>query len=338
MADPTFVTAGGLRVDYLITREGKAHIGLPGGNALYAAAGASSWTKGVALWARYGHNYPRQWLTDFEQYGLDSQGLVSIAGDHDHRTFYAYTPDGRRDDTNPSAHFERFGLPLPAALSDYVDSTPRQSDPHEYEPLALRPDDWPDSLQQVTAVHLSPLPLATHFHVTQALRLRGNIKITVDPGERYMVPRRLPYIRQILPLIDAFLPSDQEVRSLLGAGVDLREAAKTFCSWGAPLAVIKIGEQGVLVQDREHDQSLHLRPYHAPGDARVIDVTGAGDSFCGGFMVGLAQTADPIHAAQMGLVSASLVIEGYGALYALEVDKQLAESRLQIIKNRQDKW
>ena len=39
-------------------------------------------------------------------------------------------------------------------------------------------------------------------------------------------------------------------------------------------------------------------------------------------MVGLAQTGDPIQAAQMGLVSASLVIEGYGALYALGAGKR----------------
>ncbi len=42
------VTTGGLRTDYLITRDGQAHSGLPGGNALYAAAGAAMWTDDVA--------------------------------------------------------------------------------------------------------------------------------------------------------------------------------------------------------------------------------------------------------------------------------------------------
>jgi ribokinase len=149
-----------------------------------------------------------------------------------------------------------------------------------------------------------------------------------------MIPERLPYIRQILPIINAFLPSDQEVRSLFGDDVDLIEAANTFCEWGVPLVVIKIGAEGVLVRDREHDHPLHLRPYHTPGDPRVIDVTGAGDAFCGGFMVGLARTADPILAAQMGLVSASLIIEGYGALYALKISKEKAVHRLGIIERR----
>jgi ribokinase len=114
----------------------------------------------------------------------------------------------------------------------------------------------------------------------------------------------------------------------------LIEAANTFCEWGVPLVVIKIGAEGVLVRDREHDRLIHLRPYHSPGDPRVIDVTGAGDAFCGGFMVGLARTADPIQAAQMGLVSASLIIEGYGALYALKISKEKALHRLGIVERR----
>jgi ribokinase len=57
-------------------------------------------------------------------------------------------------------------------------------------------------------------------------------------------------------------------------------------------------------------------------------VTGAGDSFCGGFMVGLATTGDPIRAALYGTVSASFAIEGYGALYALGADSTEARRRL----------
>ncbi len=335
MPDPTFVTAGGLRIDYLITRDGQAHTGKPGGNALYAAAGASLWSEGVALWARYGWNYPRHWLTELEHYGLHTQGLIPIPGDHDHRTFYAYTADGQRDDTDPAAHFARFNRPLPVALQDYVHSTPGQDDPYRYEPLAPRPEDWPDAFSHVTSVHLSPLPLATHLHVPKVLRQRGVQQISLDPGERYMIRERLPYIQQILPTIDVFLPSDQEVRSLLGDGIDLATAAKLFCAWGARLVVIKMGAAGVMVQEQGQHEPTILRPYHNLQDARVIDVTGAGDAYCGGFMVGLATAGDAIRAAMMGLVSASLVIESYGALYALQIEKAEAVRRLAIVTERE---
>ena len=63
------------------------------------------------------------------------------------------------------------------------------------------------------------------------------------------------------------------------------------------------------------------------GDETIVDVTGAGDSFCGGFLVGLARSGDCYYAARQGLVSSSLVIEGYGATYALTRPKEVAQER-----------
>ena len=183
-----FVTAGGLRIDYLITSEGKAFHAQPGGNALYAAAGAAMWTDSVALWSRYGSNFPLIWLEDLADLGLDTGGLIAVPGDQDHRTFFAYLADGRRDDTNPALHYARAGLPLPDALHDYVHSTPQQDDPQIYEPLSLRPADWPPIFDKVTAVHLSPLPLATHLHIPARLRQQGVRQITVDPGATQLYP------------------------------------------------------------------------------------------------------------------------------------------------------
>ena len=43
---------------------------------------------------------------------------------------------------------------------------------------------------------ISPLSLATHRHVPAALRQQGMHQISLDPGERYMIPERAAYIRQ----------------------------------------------------------------------------------------------------------------------------------------------
>lgn len=328
MKQPLIVCAGGLRSDYLITREGEAHVGLPGGNALYAAAGAKLWANNVALWARYGRNYPNSLLDTFSEIGLGTAGLIRLPDEQDHRTFYAYTPDGSRDDTQPAAHFARIDRPLPAELDDYVHSTPLQDDPHVYEPLALRPQDWPDAYGAQTTVHLAPLPLATHLHAPARLREAGVELISVDPGERYMIPERIPFIRQLLPQVDVFLPSDQEVRSLFGGDVNLWQAAEQLILWGAPLVVIKVGPDGVLLWDEANGRRQQLPAYHNVGDPRIVDVTGAGDSFCGGFLAGLVQFGDALLAAQTGIISASMVIEGYGALYAFGLEKQAAKARL----------
>ena len=324
-----FVTGGGLRVDYLITHDNQAYVEQIGGNALYAAVGAALWSDEVGLWARLGENYPETWLDQLRPYPINTTGLVPLSGKQDHRTFFAYTPDGRRKDTNPAYHFARIGQPLPDELRDYLHSTPGQDDPDRFEPLALRPEDWTEQFTGVTAVHISPLALATHKTIPPFLKAQGINQITLDPGERYMVPEREAHVREIMPSLDAFLPSSKEVRSLFGSGISLWEAAEQFCQWGTQLAIIKNGAAGVWLLEGVNGRRSRLPAYHVPNDPRVIDVTGAGDSLCGGFMVGLAQTGDPIQAAQMGMISASLVIEGYGALYALKRGKTEAQQRLQ---------
>ncbi|MCI0396747.1 MAG: carbohydrate kinase family protein [Chloroflexi bacterium] len=326
-----FVAGGGMRVDYLVTHDGRAELGLLGGNALYAAVGAAIWGVRVGLWARLGENYPYAWLDQLKHTTLDTAGLKRIPGRQEHRTFYAYTPSGHRDDTDPAGHFARIGRPLPPELADYVHSTPGQDDPAAYEPLALRPQEWPAAYESAEAIHLSPLSIRTHREVSAHLRRRGIHQITVDPGERYMVPKLAGHIRRFLPQVTAFLPSDQEVRSLFGRDTSLAQAAETLGQWGAPLVVVKNGAEGVLVYEPAHGRLTHLPAFHRPGDGRVVDVTGAGDAFCGGFMVGLAQSGDPLQAARMGLVSASLVIEGYGALYALGRRPEEAQQRLAAI-------
>jgi sugar/nucleoside kinase (ribokinase family) len=317
------ICCGGLRIDYLITPDGQAHVREMGGNALYAAVGARVWSDRVGLLARVGENYPTGWLDTLKQHGLDVSGIHVVPGTQDMRTFYAYTDPRTRTDTDPATHFARIGLPLPDDLADYVHSTPGQDDPDEYEPLAVRPDDWPRTFDGACALHLSPISICTHTSLPTRARQSGVTQVTADPGERYMVPRLRPHVEALLQNLDVFLPSEMEVRSLLGE-VDLWGAAVEFVRHGPRIVVVKIGDQGALVYEQDSKRHTHVPPY----PARVVDVTGAGDSFCGGFMVGLATTGDPIRAALYGTVSASFAIEGYGALYALSQSPIEARRRL----------
>jgi len=324
---PDFVCCGGLRIDYVITPEGQAHLREMGGNALYAAVGARVWSERVGLLARIGENYPAGWLDALQQHGLDVRGIHVVPGQQDMRTFYAYTDPRTRVDTDPAFHFARIGLPLPDVLAGYVHSTPGQDDPDEYEPLAVRPEDWPPCYDGARALHLSPISIRTQTWLPIRARQAGLTQITADPGERYMVPRLRPHVQALLRNLDAFLPSEMEVRSLLGE-VDLWEAAVEFARYGPRVVVIKIGERGALVYERDRNRRTHVPPY----PTHAVDPTGAGDSFCGGFMVGWAETGDPVRAAMYGAVSASFAVEGYGALFALRATASEAKQRLNCLE------
>jgi len=329
-----FLAGGGIRVDYLITRDGRAHSDKVGGNAIYAAVGAAIWSDNVSVWGRIGENYPRKWIANLADSGINGDGIKRIQGDHDHRTFYAYQADGSRDDTQPEKHYFRIGLSMPESLVGYRDSTPSQDDPDVFEPLALRKEDWSDNFQGVTAVHLAPLPLRTHMELAPFLRDLGIEQITVDPGERYMRPNLAKYLQRFLPNVDVFLPSEQEMRSLFGPKASMLDSAKTLGDWGAKCTVIKCGSRGVSLFQQDWDHLVHLAPYHEKRDRRIIDVTGAGDSFCGGFMVGLSMQNGMEYAAKLGLVSASFTIEGYGAPHPLQTSQHEKWLRLKALENQ----
>ncbi len=335
LSAPRIVAVGGMRIDYLITQKGQAKNGLMGGNALFSAAGAALWSESVGICAKIGQNYPEEWIHELKNHGLDLSGVINLPGNQDHRTFYAYTSAGTRVDNDPAFHYRTIGQLAPEALEGYIDSTPGQDDPDDFEPLSIRPSDWPHAYNTVSGVHLAPLPLSSHLRLPELLRQQDVRLITLDPGERYMVPTNLDQIKNLLPLIDLFLPSKQEVISLLGPDVDMESAAFKFIDWGVKAVLIKGGSHGLLLLDRDAKKARMFEPFHEEADERVIDVTGAGDAFCGGFLAGLLRT-DHLHTAVLyGLVSSSMVLEGHGALFSLSLDRDKAYARLAYLQMRQ---
>jgi sugar/nucleoside kinase (ribokinase family) len=320
-----YFTSGGLRMDYLISADGQVHLREMGGNAVYSAVGARIWSKDVGILSRVGENYPAAWLDKLEQAGICTEGIRRVPGWQDMRTFFAYVSLEERDDTEPERHFARLGLPLPEDLLGYVHSTPGQ-DSQDFIAVSPRPEDMPDAYAGVRAAHLSPLELASHRALSAELARRG-LPFGLDPGERYMKPGLLDEVFSFLRDVDVFLPSEQEVASLLGQG-DYWRAAQRFAEAGPAVVVIKIGSRGSLVYDRGAQKRWHVPPY----PTQIVDVTGAGDAYCGGFMVGYDETHDPVIAGCYGAVSASFVLEGFGGLYAMRYTRAEAERRLAELK------
>ena len=262
-----------------------------------------------------------------ETAGIRTQGVVRVPGWQDMRTFYAYLDLQTRDDTEPESHFARLGIPFPDDLQGYVHSTPGH-DSQDYMPLSPRPDDMPQSYLEVNAVNLSPLDLPSHRALSPALAERG-IRVHLDPGERYMKPALQDEVFSLLRWVAVFLPSEQEVESMLG-NLGPWQAACRFAEAGPGVVVIKAGSKGSLVYDRGSRRRWRIPAY----PAHLVDVTGYGDAYCGGFMVGHDETQDPVLAGCYGAVSASFVLEGFGALYALRYARHQAEARLAELRER----
>jgi sugar/nucleoside kinase (ribokinase family) len=105
--------------------------------------------------------------------------------------------------------------------------------------------------------------------------------------------------------------------------------AEALGAFGCESVVIKCGWQGQLLYDVVGKRRWEIPAY----PSRVKDPTGVGDAFCGGFLAGFRQTYDPLQAVLRGNVSASIVIEGSGVFYSLDVLPGLAQARLEVLQD-----
>jgi ribokinase len=134
---------------------------------------------------------------------------------------------------------------------------------------------------------------------------------------------RAPYLDgSVFRELDAFLPSAQEVWDLWGQS-DIHMISNWLSENGSNATLaIKRGPDGV-------DVLTEGTVINVPSTVEnLVDPTGAGDAFCGGFLAGLVTTGDPIEAAIRGSVSASFVCETRGAVAAaLRINPEIAERR-----------
>lgn len=302
---------------------------VPGGNLLYAAAGLAVWEAGVGLVGRAGEDYPQEWLAALAQRGFDTRGIRILPEAVDLRFFTAY-PDGDTASTdNPVSHFSRLGLPYPKGLLGYTPPSPQIDSRTRAGPLTLRQNDFPSDYLDATAAHLCPLDFLSHTLLPPVLR-RGHINtITLDPGANYMNPTYWDDIPVLLNGLNACLCSEAKLNALFqGRSTDLWEMAETLADYGCEMIVVKRGSRGQYLYDRTTRARWIVPAY----PVQVVDPTGAGNSFCGGFLAGYRSTYDPLQAVLTGNISAAMTVEGNHALYALDALPGLAKARLEALR------
>ncbi len=306
-------------------------VDVPGGNVIYAAAGFGVWEKPelAGLLARVGEDYPHQWLEQIRGRGFDIRGVRILPEAVDLRNFYVYTDMHTRLTEDPAAHFTRLQQPFPKALLNYSRPTSSYDSRTKLTATSLRRSDIPEDFLEATAAHLCPIDYLTHTLLPAVLRQSGFSTVTLDPSTGTMSPTFWDDMPAMVTGLTAFLPDEEEMRRLFhGRSTDLWQMMEAIADYGCEIVVVKRGERGQYLLDRATRAKWEIPAY----PARVVDPTGAGDSYCGGFLAGYRQTYEPTLAALYGSISASLTVEGSGAFYALEGLPGLAQARLRALK------
>ncbi len=133
-------------------------------------------------------------------------------------------------------------------------------------------------------------------------------------------------LKEVVQQVDVVFMDENEARSFADT-VNLMEAASSIHCMGPRTVVVKRGEHGAILF---HDGQPFLTP--AVPLERVVDPTGAGDTFAGGFMGYLAATEDLSEqgfrrAAVTGSVMGSFVVEGFSLERLADVTSEEIEKR-----------
>lgn len=128
-------------------------------------------------------------------------------------------------------------------------------------------------------------------------------------------------LAQCLPYLDLFMPSYDEAVELGGGEQDPDRLCDLFHALGAVHVIIKQGHLGAYVSQKDHPRFLSPA-FPAP---KVVDTTGAGDSFCAGFLYALADGADFPAAARVGNAVGHHCVGGVGATYGIPDYRQIRE-------------
>ena len=264
-----------------------------GGSGTYCSLAASFFTR-PRIVGVVGRDFPRKTLAELRARGVDLAGLKIKAG----KTFHwegRYGEDPNRRTT------------LRTELNVFADFRPRV----------------PEAYRGSGIVYLANLNPEHHDFVLG--QFRRPAVVAMDTIRLWIDTKRDVLLRE-LGRVDIFFANDEEARLVTGEK-NLITAGKALLGLGPSLVVLKKGEHGALVFGRGFVFGVLAHPCE-----HVVDPTGAGDSFAGGFLGHLDRTRglavrDVRRAAVYGSVMASFAIEDFGIDRLLGLDRDLVEAR-----------
>ena len=267
-----------------------------GGSGTYCCLAASFFTA-PGIVGVVGEDFPKDTLELFKAKGIDTEGLLVKPG----KTFFW---EGRYED-NPNKR-----TTIATEVNVLKSFRPQLPDHYKGADILFLANIDPELQEDILAQVNKP-------------------RLVEMDTMNYWIQTRAASLLNVLKKVDVFFANDEEVRMLTGE-LNLITAGKRLLEKGPSLVVIKKGEHGALLLSKDF---VFVAPAY-PSET-VLDPTGAGDSFGGGFLGHLDNVdsyaeGDIRKAAVYGSVLASFTIEKFGidrleSLSSDEIENRFAE-------------
>ena len=289
----SILAVGSVALDAVETPAGSVD-GVIGGSAVFFGAAASLLTD-VRVVAVVGSDYPLERLGFMRERGVDFAGMAQVPGE----SFFwggRYSEDFRARETTET----RLGV------------------------FASFDPDVPSRYRDSEVVFLGNIDPELQLDVLDQVRTPA---LVAADTMNYWIERTPDALARVLPRLDILMINDEEAAQLSGE-TDISLAARRIRNRGPGIVVVKRGENGAVLFADDW-------VFHCPACSveRVIDPTGAGDAFAGGFLghldrVGSYGREQLARAVMHGSSTGSYAVEAFSVDRFRDLDLRDVEGRV----------
>jgi sugar/nucleoside kinase (ribokinase family) len=256
-----------------------------GGAATYTSFAAKTLDASVSVISKVGEHFPEAYFWWLNQENINTQCVTKVAGE-------------------PTTCFElTYGKDLAERTLKLKNKGP---------PILL--SDVPSDFH-AKAIHIAPIANEISYDVVEELKKRCDI-ISLDPqglirsfDAEGNVSDNQVVDPKIFGLVNIFKSSQSEILALTGE-TELKPAIRVLHDIGVETVIVTMGAKGSVLSVEGAQYNVGACPSQV-----VVDPTGAGDVFIGGFLTEYIRQKESLWCAYVGAATASFVVEGIGPTF-----------------------
>lgn len=296
----SLLVVGSIALDTIETPFGKREYIL-GGSASFICLTSSYFTDEVRMVGIVGYDFPKEEIEFFRSKGIDTSGIEVSPTDKTFHWYGRYHNDmNSRDSIVTELNvFEKFNPIIPEKFKDSDFVCIGNVDPRIQKSVILQVN---------------------------------KPKIIMMDTMNFWIEGKLNDLLETLKYANILVINDSEVKLLTGENNIISGGRKIF-DLGPEIVIIKKGEHGAILMNKNHIFTVPAIPLE-----KIVDPTGAGDTFAGGLMGWLHKTKDFSFenlklAVVIGTVMASIAVENYSIDNLRNVSKEEINKRIDKLYN-----
>ncbi len=279
---PDIAVVGHFSIDNIMLPSRPHAFVILGGSAAYVSLLSKRLGGNVMVISKVGGDFPEAYAWWLRSEGVDISNMA------------------RQEDAKTT----RFELQYTGDLSDRVLRLKSQAPSIDVKDLPAE--------MHVKVAHVAPIAGEVSVEVVERLKRSADV-VSLDPqgllrsfSASGNVTPHSSMDKRMLELVNIYKSSQEEVKVLTGQK-DLKQAIRAVHDHGVETVLITMGAKGAVL-------SVAKTLYDIPPcqSKRVVDPTGAGDVFIGGFLTEYVRAKDSLWCACVGSAAASVVVEGLG--------------------------